>query len=940
MRINSVYLENYRIHSEKFIEFEQGVNLLLGSNGKGKSSVLEAIGITLFASSFRDGNTNGQKQCIKYGENSALVKIEFVGNDGECYIVENQLKKSGSGFNKLYRKDDSDNKLTSKEEITEKLKTLVGISGELKDIYENIIVAKQNEFINGYKLKPSDRQKMFDRIFNTDIYRNIHDGHSKKALDKYQNEVQKEKSFLEGLSQNIEDIGVLNIELGQNNEEIIIKSKEKELNLILEKEIKGKIQEINDLNNKFNINKNELINLEKLLKSKEEESQKNIVEIDKADKALTLINENRASYLKYKELESEEVELNKICNDLENKTKEFTANESKQKDIEKEIEVIKGKISGSKIRISNEEKQKKEVLEVLENLQNERIEKELKFDELEKNISETDKTLKECNVFIAEMEEAKNNYDKAKFSFDKDMIELKEKEDSFDKNREIEIEKELEKLQKAEEEKKLRQNELSSAEARLKDNFEAMKTLQSSICPFLKETCKNLDGKDVTEFFRGNENNLKSQIQNLSEDIKVFENGLKVVKELQKEQNFIKNIINEISKKKIILEKEILQVQLFKQKFENKNLVLQNFVEKNGNKENLQNVLSNFKAQKSVLKMEETIKNIDEKNNLLKKIIKEVEIYTKETALYEEKEKGLELNIENISSLLESLKEFPSKYIYEKEKLNQLKDEKDKLSLAYKLFVSNEKIAENLDKLKSIKDEIQNKILEIDSEFKNKKTEKESLESVIAGKENQEVLKSKEAEIKTSLDEINKALGKLENSINQINERIKKNLRDKLVIEEKEKLILKLNKKVELTKIFRENIKDMGTKVSQGMLNEISFWATDNFRKITGRVEQIEWSNLVNPYEVSLVGGQSKITFEQLSGGEQVAVAIAIRGAMSNMFTKTKFSIFDEPTNNLDVEKRKSLADNIGEILKDLDQSIVVTHDDTFREMAQKVIEI
>ena len=47
-----------------------------------------------------------------------------------------------------------------------------------------------------------------------------------------------------------------------------------------------------------------------------------------------------------------------------------------------------------------------------------------------------------------------------------------------------------------------------------------------------------------------------------------------------------------------------------------------------------------------------------------------------------------------------------------------------------------------------------------------------------------------------------------------------------------------------------------------------------------------------------------------------------------------------EPTNNLDSERRKSLADSIGEILKNLEQSIIVTHDDTFREMAQKVIEL
>jgi exonuclease SbcC len=61
---------------------------------------------------------------------------------------------------------------------------------------------------------------------------------------------------------------------------------------------------------------------------------------------------------------------------------------------------------------------------------------------------------------------------------------------------------------------------------------------------------------------------------------------------------------------------------------------------------------------------------------------------------------------------------------------------------------------------------------------------------------------------------------------------------------------------------------------------------------------------------------------------------------MNTIFTKTGFSIFDEPTNNLDQERRKILADNIGEILENMEQSIIVTHDDTFKEMAQQVIEL
>lgn len=45
MKINRIHLENYRIHDKLDVEFDSGINLLLGENGKGKSSILEAIDV-------------------------------------------------------------------------------------------------------------------------------------------------------------------------------------------------------------------------------------------------------------------------------------------------------------------------------------------------------------------------------------------------------------------------------------------------------------------------------------------------------------------------------------------------------------------------------------------------------------------------------------------------------------------------------------------------------------------------------------------------------------------------------------------------------------------------------------------------------------------------------------------------------------------------------
>ncbi|MCP4717310.1 MAG: hypothetical protein GY868_19480, partial [Deltaproteobacteria bacterium] len=59
---------------------------------------------------------------------------------------------------------------------------------------------------------------------------------------------------------------------------------------------------------------------------------------------------------------------------------------------------------------------------------------------------------------------------------------------------------------------------------------------------------------------------------------------------------------------------------------------------------------------------------------------------------------------------------------------------------------------------------------------------------------------------------------------------------------------------------------------------------------------------------------------------------------MASALTRANFAVFDEPTINLDAEKKVALAESLQEMLKGLSQAIIVTHDDTFREMAQKTI--
>ena len=81
----------------------------------------------------------------------------------------------------------------------------------------------------------------------------------------------------------------------------------------------------------------------------------------------------------------------------------------------------------------------------------------------------------------------------------------------------------------------------------------------------------------------------------------------------------------------------------------------------------------------------------------------------------------------------------------------------------------------------------------------------------------------------------------------------------------------------------------MGLKISKYMLESIAQVASYNFQKITGRSEEIFWSNEEkDKYAVYLVGKKERTSFESLSGGEQVVVAISLREALNASFSNAK----------------------------------------------------
>lgn len=163
--------------------------------------------------------------------------------------------------------------------------------------------------------------------------------------------------------------------------------------------------------------------------------------------------------------------------------------------------------------------------------------------------------------------------------------------------------------------------------------------------------------------------------------------------------------------------------------------------------------------------------------------------------------------------------------------------------------------------------------------------------------------------------------------LGEVRDAMREQFRDKERLEE-------LN---EATEFIRDTLKQAGPLVTESYLYNISIEANQLFREITGEAGRaLRWSR---DYEILLEEEGHERSFPNLSGGEQMAAALSIRLALLKQLSDIRLAFFDEPTTNMDAERRERLAQQIGQV-HDFDQLFVISHDDTFAENVDHIIHV
>ena len=921
MIIKRVKLENYRSHSNTTVDFSKGVNLILGKNGKGKTSILEAISSVMFNTKDRSGKETG-KNFIKFGEKSGKIEIEFTANDGRDYILKTEFFKT-----KPKKQSLTDiNGLDCEEDIQEKLEELCGIKKGFEETYENIVIAKQNEFINIFKAKPKDREEIFNKIFNTQIYKEMYDKFLKEATDNYTKQIDYLSKDIDSLKENMED-----------KEEIFKLLKDEEtLKESLNTEFSKTMETSTKLSNEIKDYETSEINLKNLISNIEDEEEKikkysnllkeNIIEARKSKKAKTIVKENEKAYFEYLEVENK---LKDFRETYANLLQEQKLNVQYQNNIEK-LELSNKNLKVDIIDLEesiSKNSEKKEILEkeiaTLKDKEESLNSKLKEYASLLTQLEDLEKTKKKISDKQLEKKTEINILKK----------DLSSKKDLFMPINIEDIEKQLSNFKDLEKELKSLEEQKIIFGTEINTLKNASNELSSKICPYLKENCENLKDKEADDYFSSKISLKTEAVKTLKKTIEEKSRVLAEKSRVEEKEKQYFELDKTIKNLELSLKTEEVNLKEIEVNIKSLDISIQQLIENQEFQDS-----TSLKEHKKGLEVELKNLNLDEKRENLKNLIESLEI-EKEKIL--KNQSSIENNLKEIDEYSKKIKTDTDKNIENiTSEITVFENKLTDLKTPYSEYIENSILAKDLENLLL---KVNKGIKELYSLRLNKNSLKEKvfcLEDKIKNIKIDE-LREKYDILKEELNEISKKLGSSQEKI----ENFKKILEKITSQEEKQKKLLdelkKLEDKSNRANLIRNEVGKMGRAISKYMLSGISNIASLNFNKITGRTERIEWSNdEKDKYVLYLVGQERKIAFEQLSGGEQVSVAIAIRGTMTEYFTNSRFMILDEPTNNLDTERKKLLAEYMGEILKNLDQSIIVTHDDTFREMAEKIIEL
>ncbi|MFP3290702.1 MAG: SMC family ATPase [Nitrososphaeria archaeon] len=166
--IEKIDLFNFLSHRNTSIELEDGVNVFVGNNGSGKSSVVDALTYALYGKHTRDNNIN----IVFRGSSGGYTRVIFSVN-GRRYTVERKFDKNGRLAGAVIRDEKGIVVAGERKQYGESVEnTVARILGLDYDKMKVVAIIQQGELDRIINFTPKDFKELINSVVGIEVLGN------------------------------------------------------------------------------------------------------------------------------------------------------------------------------------------------------------------------------------------------------------------------------------------------------------------------------------------------------------------------------------------------------------------------------------------------------------------------------------------------------------------------------------------------------------------------------------------------------------------------------------------------------------------------------------------------------------------------------------------------------------------------------------------------
>ena len=903
---------NFKSHANTVLDFNPGISLIVGENGAGKSSIFEAISFALFKSY----TTKSINDLVRSNKNigdkiEMIVRLSFITNSVE-YKVERTitLTKSGSKpTSNLYRIVNGEDEIlvSGNKQVDKEIEVILSMDSST---FLNAIHIRQGEIAELIDKTPANRKKLIGKLLRLEELEKAYDN-----LPRISEEYKTRKAVLED---RIKPESELNFELKKakddhftlnerNNglksdfellkKDIDSKNKEKE-------ELDKQKSEFEALNLKL-VHENE--SLDGLKRSKEDLSKK-YQEILGHEKEMSLLRPYCEKLPIYKEFKESLINLNKLKEDEKNNKETIT------------------QIEGYKALIDSEKENHERYIALegeIKGLNNKKVELSAELKRMNDLESQKSTLVKDIDQYNKDLDSFQNDANTVLADFEEKIDSIKTNEDLNN------LESLVENLRTG------LKNEIDGIDAELDQlNRESIS---------LRQEIKSLD--EPLSDIRKVENKCPVCQSEISEDkknelIQIYDETISNNTKKIGENN---EIVVKLNKEKSLKDTKLSKLDSIKTKiYQNKHIVgdLDRF---NKSLETISSKINELQGKNEELLQLDKI--IESKNNEFKELESHNNKYMEATTLLKSspEESKVKDELYGISGNIQKEEEKLKQHISSDSKLSLDITEEELNGYIEDLSQKDTKYHILLGSIKG-KEEYETKIKTNGEDILSKEKEIGQIKKAIESSNyNEETYRNMAFFIDRLNDKFNRYSQEI--AVNENNLRIFENsikeIEDLIEINRKNKEeYIAVKEYYSMLEVFRDfygkdGIQKDLRKQSKPLIQK---YTREFFEKFN-----FNYSDLIldDEYNISIYGPEGEANIEMVSGGEKIAIALALRLGITQAMSKGNIEsiLLDEPTIHLDSFRRQELI-SVLRSMSIIPQMLIVTHDSELENVADTLIRV